>query len=582
MYPLTPLPLTSMTGWLIPRCSALILALLLGFQEAPAYGQTLPGSADPGRINERFRPPAPERAEEIMPPEQQGAGKAMPIATDGFILKDVRLEGVTAFDAAAFAPLIAEYRGKTADLNTLNHLAARITAAYREEGYFLSRALIPEQEIDNGIVTIRVIEGHIENILVDDPDGLLSKDPLGILQDVIAQIKSSTPLHGPTLERYALLLNQSYGIYAQNILTTSKNSVQTAPGAIDLVLKITRNPSAASLSYNNHGSRFVGPHQATANWVGSNLLNSFDRLSLQASATVPLREMQYGAFDYSLPLTSGGLTARLGASYSNSRPGLTLKPLDVEGDSTLVETGLSYPLILSRKTELNVGMGFKLHNTATEFLDEELIDDKLRIFSLNASFQTQDSWDGNNLIDLTLNKGVDILGATETGSDKLSRTRGHSDFFSLNLEAARNQQLPHDLELSANAAAQYTQVPLLSSQEFGYGGTTFGRAYDPSEITGDQGVAGGLELRYTGIEPIASSSVRLVPFAFYDIGKVWNEDAGEKPVSAASAGFGTYYNINERIDGATQVAFPLTKPVDTPVMNGEYGPRILFSMTLNF
>lgn len=571
-----------MPGWPNSRCSALVLALLFGMQGAAAYGQALPGSADPGRINERFRPLAPERTEEITPPEKQTTDEAIPVATDGFILKDVRLEGVTAFDTGKFAPLIAEYRGKTTDLGTLNHLSARITAAYREEGYFLSRALIPQQEIENGIVTIRVIEGHVENVIVDDPDGLLGKDPLGILQDTVAQIKSSIPLHGPTLERYALLLNQSYGIYAQNILTTAKGNAQAAPGAIDLVLKITKNPSTASLSYNNHGSRFVGPHQAMANWVGGNLLNSFDRLNLQASATVPLREMQYGAFDYSLPLTSGGLTARLGASYSNSRPGLTLKPLEVEGDSTLVETGLSYPLILSRKTELNVGIGFKLHNTATEFLDEELIDDKLRILSLNASFQTQDSWDGNNLIDLTLNKGVDILGATETGSDKLSRTRGHSDFLGLNLEAARNQQLPHDFEMSASAAAQYTQVPLLSSQEFGYGGTTFGRAYDPSEITGDQGVAAALELRYTGIEPMLNSSIRVAPFAFYDIGKVWNEDAGEKPVSAASAGFGTYYSVHERVSGAAQVAFPLTKPVDTPIMNGEYGPRILFSLKVDF
>lgn len=571
-----------MPGWLVPRCSALILVLLIGLQETPAYGQTLPGSADPGRINERFRPPMPERTEEITPPKTQSIDEAIPTATNGFILEDVRLEGVTAFNAEKFVPLIAQYRGKMADLNTLNHLSARITATYREDGYFLSRAIVPQQEIDNGIVTIRVVEGFVNDVIIDDPDGLLSKDPLGILSNTIAQIKSTVPLHGPTLERYALLLNQSYGIYAQNILTAAKADMQAAPGAINLVLKITANPSAASLSYNNHGSRYVGPHQASADWVGGNLLNSFDRLNVQASGTIPLREMQYGAFNYSLPLTSGGLTARLGASYSNSRPGLTLKPLEVEGDSTLLEAGLSYPLVLSRKTELNVGVGFKFHNTATEFLDEELIDDKLRIISLNASFQTQDSWDGNNLIDLTLNKGVDVLGSTETGSDKLSRTRGHSDFLDLNLEAARNQQLPHDLEVSVNAAAQYTQVPLLSSQEFGYGGTTFGRAYDPSEITGDQGVAGGLELRYTGIEPMLDSNVRVVPFAFYDIGKVWNEDEGEKPVSAASAGFGAYYSISGQVRGAAQVAFPLTKPVDTPIMNGDHGPRILFSLKVDF
>ena len=75
---------------------------------------------------------------------------------------------------------------------------------------------------------------------------------------------------------------------------------------------------------------------------------------------------------------------------------------------------------------------------------------------------------------------------------------------------------------------------------------------------------------------------RLVPFAFYDIGKVWNHDLDAKPQSAASAGFGTYYNYNQTVSGTLQVAYPLTRPVATPIMNGEDGPRILFSLSVGF
>ncbi len=565
----------------IKKCCRVLLLVVLCVPAGGAYAQQLPGSADPGRLQERFREPAAPTVEEITSPQSIDINSTIPEAVDGFVLNGVKLEGVTAFPATEFDPLIGEYVGRKVDLDSLNHLAARITNAYRRQGYFLSRALLPEQEVEEGIVTVRVVEGYVSSVIVDDPEGLLGNDPLGILDGVIARIKAVTPLHGPTLERYALLLNQSYGIYVQSVLTAPKGADARA-GAIDIALKVSKNPNAASLSYNNYGSRFVGPHQATAEWVGGNLLNAYDRLDVQASTSIPVREVQYGSMTYRLPITPSGLTAHTRFSYSNSRPGYTLKSLEVEGDSTFFEAGLSYPVILTRKTSLDVGLGFELHNTATEFLDEELIDDKLRILVLSASLQTQDAWKGNNIFSASLNKGVDILGATETGSEKLSRSRGHSDFISFNLEASRDQELPHGFEMTAAIAGQYTQVPLLSSQEFGFGGANFGRAYDPSEITGDQGVAGSLEMRYIDIDPMLGNKVKLVPFAFYDIGKVWNEDAGEDPISAASAGFGTYYAIDDKVSGALQAAFPLTKSVSTPIMNGDDGPRVLFSIRTRF
>lgn len=553
-----------------------------GAAMAQIQPQSLPGSADPGRLENRFRAPQAPSVDEIAGPSGPNADGPIPFAEEGFVLQGVELQGVTAFPPGAFDPLVSEYTARTVDLATLNHLAARITAAYRHKGYFLSRAVLPTQEIENGNVVIRVIEGRVSNVHVEDPDGLLSRDPMGILSGIIEGIKAMSPLHGPTLERYALLLNQSYGIYVQSILTAPEQVENLEAGSIDIALKVTRNPPEFSLAYNNYGSRFIGPHQATAQWVGGNVLNSYDRLQVQASTSVPVREVQYGAVDYTIPLMSNGLSAHAALSYSNSEPGHTLKPLEVEGDSTFAEIGLTYPLLLTRKTALEIGAAFQLHNTATEFLDEELIDDKLRVLRLAATLQTQDRWDGTNILTAGINKGADVLGATKTGSENLSRGRGHSDFLSFTVDAARQQHLPANFELSADMSAQYTQVPLLSSQEFGYGGPRFGRAYDPSEITGDQGMAGGLELRYDGIDPLLNENLRLVPFAFYDIGKVWNEDPGEKPVSASSAGVGVYYELGGRVSGSLQAAFPLTKSVATPVMNGDDGPRILFSLKTAF
>lgn len=548
-----------------------------------SHAQTpqLPGSADPSRLQERLLIPQTEQTQDIIAPEDMIIDDDIAQNPDGFILQGVKLQGITAFEDDYFDDLISEYIGLPVDINTLNHLAARITKIYRDAGYFLSRAVIPQQEVRDGVVIIKVIEGHVGDVILEDSEGLLKKDKFGIVDKTICKIETLNPLHGPTLERYVLLLNDHMGVTIQNILQAPKEPKQA--GSVDVVLRVLPNTKQQSFfTYNNHGSRFVGPHQITATYQQAGLFNAFDRVSVQGTASIPIREVQFGSMSYALPLNEEGLAASFSASYSNSEPGLSLLDLEVEGDSTTLSASLTYPFIRSRKTSLIAGYSFEIRNSATEFLDEELIDDKIRALSIFTNYNTQDPWGGISDINLSLSKGLDIFAATETGEDNLSRAQGRSDFIKGEINAARQQDLGKGFQIINSLAAQYAPHPLLSSEEFGYGGIRFGRAYDPSELTGDQGIATAIEVLYTDVNTIPDLNLKLVPFTFYDIGKVWNEDRGSKPISAASAGFGTYYNFNNRVNGQLQFAYPLTKSVSTPIMNGNNSPRILFSLSSSF
>lgn len=547
-----------------------------------AYAQSpeIPSSAETGRLRDQLFVPTPREQSDIVRPDDLLIDENIPDAIDGFVLNKVDVQGVTVFDKDYFNDLIAEYIEREVDITVLNHLAARITQAYRDEGYFLSRAILPQQEIIGGEVKIQVIEGRVGNVIIDDPEHILAKDDFRIVSKTADKIKAVGLFHGPTLERYILLLNDSAGISVQSLLQEAPSTAE--PGTVDIVLRIDKEPRQISVSYDNHGSRFVGPHQLSAAYLKGNVMNSFDQLTLQTSVAVPFSEVTFGAIEYSLPLTEEGLTASVSLSYANSEPGLALRALEVEGDSVTIESSLSYPVIRLRSESLTIGGVFTLRQSATEFLDEEFIDDKTRVLSFFGDYETQDSWGGLDVINLTFSKGLDFLDATETGDDNLSREQGRSDFIKVGLEASRQQDFFPHFQLINAVNAQYTPYPLLSSEEFGYGGTTFGRAYDPSELTGDQGVSTSVELLYTSLDPVPELDLKLVPFAFYDIGKVWNHDAGSKPVSGASAGFGTYYDFSQRVSGAVQVAYPLTRTVDTPVMNGPDGPRILFSLSTSF
>ncbi len=558
---------------------AFLIILLCGEVVSIAHAQSLPGSADPSRFDKVFGEPTVDTEKDIQAPQDYSVDTNIPEATDGFVLNAVHLSGLSVFSQQNFQPLINEYTDRSVDLNVLNHLAARITSRYHEHGYFLSKVLVPVQEIEGGNVTLQIIEGHVHDVIIDDPSDLLGSDALNITNDTITKIKALNPLHGATLERYMLLLNEGAGVHVQSIMSSATDA--GLPGAINVTLKVSKKPQNFLLNYNNHGSKFVGPHQAEIAYIVGRLFSPYDRLTLQTTTTIPMREVQYGSVAYALPLNEEGLRFDTFVSYANSEPGSTLKILEVESDSFSWEGGLTYPLTRSRRTNLDIGASMNIRNSATEFLDAELIDDKVRSVILNANYDTQDDDGSLNSAAVSLHKGLDVFGATETGSADLSRTQGRSDFVKIEVSAARIQQLHNDFNVLAQMEGQYAPHPLLSSEEFGFGGADLGRAYDPSELTGDQGIAGAVELRYTGVTPL-NNNIFLTPFAFYDIGKVWNEDTGSKPLSAASAGFGTYFQVGQPVSGSFTVAYPLTKSVTTPIMGDPHGPRILLDFNTRF
>ena len=110
---------------------------------------------------------------------------------------------------------------------------------------------------------------------------------------------------------------------------------------------------------------------------------------------------------------------------------------------------------------------------------------------------------------------------------------------------------------------------MLSVEEIGVGGSAFGLAYDPSEVTGDHGMAGKLELRIP-VKWIASIGlpdvVRLQPYAYLDAGTVWNEDKAQDPEDGSratlrSVGSGLRFDLAERMSGELNLAKPFGRRI---------------------
>jgi hemolysin activation/secretion protein len=130
----------------------------------------------------------------------------------------------------------------------------------------------------------------------------------------------------------------------------------------------------------------------------------------------------------------------------------------------------------------------------------------------------------------------------------------------------------------------FCRRPLLSSEEYGVGGPQFGRGFDNSEIVGDQGAAGKIELIYS--HALNNNYLQaLQVYSFYDIGAAWNKDpsTGISPrQSLSSAGLGTRMQILHQFDGDVFLARPVTNRIASRAEEKQQDWRLQFSLHVNF
>ncbi len=544
---------------------------------AMALAVDIPGQVNPGRVNQQFQS-APVNPPKVASPliEKPALSVPAPKGSDKVFLtlKSLEIQGMTAYGPEEFQPLYQDLIGTRVPLSKIYEIASAIADKYHADGYAFAQVSVPYQKIGGGAVRLVVIEGYIDSVNVKAPKATQDK-----LKSRVEKILATKPFNVRALERQLLLLNDLYGITVRSVIEPKAKS--GAPGAVDLTLLVKKEKATTDLSFDNFGSRPLGQEQVGARHNRGLGLLPFDKLSMGGFVSTQVSELQYVFLGYEFPISDAGTKFGISANGSWTEPGYPLEQNELKGSSYNAELKLSHPVIRSRSQNLSVSGIFDIQNTENDVLSTLLFEDKVRALRASAIYDVADNWAGTNLMDARVSQGLNILGARETGSENLSREDAHSDFTKLEASFARWQGITQAWTLYASVSGQVASAPLPSSEEFGYGGQVYGRAYNASEITGDDGAAGSVELRYTGLPPLPWEGGRVEPFGFYDIGVVHNRDnfIENDTESGASAGFGTRFNVTESVDGSLTLAFPLTLPVAIPSPGGNPGSgRVFFSL----
>jgi hemolysin activation/secretion protein len=550
---------------------ALRAAVALAFAGAAmsAFAQQVPTAPPGGGILKELerslptRPTtSPDRARIEVPdaPALQAASAQARVTVSAY-----RVTGNTVFDEETLLAVIKDRTGEkiVADL----HAAAdALTAYYRDRGYLLARAYVPQQEVTAGTITIAVLEGRYDQIRghntarVSDERVLRTvKAPLcQANEDCTGSLISSTPL-----ERGLLLLNDTPGVQAAARLSPGEF---TGMSTLD-VNAVEDSLASGYVQLDNGGSYYSG----VARGVGTLWINSptgiGDQITLQGVATSVHGNLYYGALGYGLPLGYDGARLNVRGSYLQYELGDRYESLDAHGTVTGGDATLFLPFVRSQAANFSGAIGYgkrRFHDEA----DAVGVETERRIAD-----RTEIGLNGNLRDRLFGVTALNTLALTFVRGDlELDEALSFADAFTARAEGgytkwmasySRAQRLFGLSSLHVRAAVQGTADNLDSYEKFALGGSDAVRAYPASDTLVDEAELYSIEWR----QRFPISSLRaLEAVLFYDRARgdfnasPWGGNARNR-VKMSGAGIGLNCALSDSMTLSSTLAWRGDRPM---------------------
>lgn len=556
--------------------SPLFLALAMAFFPYAALAQAIPDAGVLERQLQQNIPsitPAPFITQP--PPPETPAGQ--PVLVRGFVF-----EGSTLIPTQEFDAVVAGHIGRSLTLPELEHVAEAVAEHYRKRGYF-ARAYLPAQDVTDGIITIRIVEGRLGEVKLEDN---AKRANSSYVRDVVAGgMKKDEPYSALALERNLLIANDLPGIHANGVLSAGKTTGQS-----DLTVEVKDSPLVSGQAgVNNFGSKATDIWQANTAIAFNNMSGRGDQATLHASAS---ENLAYGQLGYNAPLGHKGLRAGASASYLAYELGDRFETLDAEGYSYTLSANVQYPFIRSLQHSLWGGIEYENRHYADDILGDasQRKDIHAAVASINGDFADSIGKGAFNRYYAEITGGdLDLSDVALAWAADQSGPKTHGQYAKLYGDFTRDQYIAEGWVLRARTAGQLAGKNLDSSEKFALGGPYGVRAYPVNEALGDMGMLLNLELH----KAVHDFDI----YGFIDFGGIsqYNStwpgwDAGSDVPNSywlGGTGVGALYPLLGHVNISGVVAMPIGtnkgEPTTDRNQDGSHrGPRVWVGLTQMF
>lgn len=470
-----------------------------------------------GDILRQVEPVKMPETPKALPSVWAGEYKAPLSAKDDMktFVKSFKFSGNSAFSSETLSTLVKPYEGKELGINGLKEVASIITKYYRDNGYIVARAYIPAQSMENGIVEIAIIEGTYgafdmkNSSLVDTAE----------VQGYMDHLKGGELVSTMSLERQMLLINDLSGAQVTNAEVYPGKAIGTSD------FRITVSPTSKYSGYaivDNYGTRYTGENRLSAG-VSINSLSGIGDTLTFSTLISNTRDLKNGRVAYDRPLGYTGLKG--GISFSATDYTLSeINNYEGFGRTNVYNAYVSYPTIKTRAHTQTLEMDYDHKDMKDSSGVPGSVQENVK--SIDAlTFKGADKSTTSYLnlpgsLYASLGYTIGHLGL-ENANAETTDTAVHAggNYTKLTLNTIHSQYLLENTTFQTTLKGQKSFGHNLDSAEkLSVGGSNGVRAYEDSELSGDQGYALSLDLIYTlpRVDQISHNTS-----LFLDTARVW-------------------------------------------------------------
>ena len=514
-----------------PLLCATTVAVVGALTAAHAAAAPLIGAG--GQIQQIPPTPEPQRSIPDIRIDQGAKARDAGPAGPRVVVRSLHVTGETVFTEAELLAVTGFQPGAQLDLRDLRIMAAKISAFYNRRGYFVAQAYVPAQGVEDGAVTIVVIEGRYGKVGLDNHTNLSNR----LARSVLGGLDSGHVVAGGPRERRQLLLSDIPGVVVNSTLSPGE-----AVGTSDLKVALTPGPRfSGSIDGDNAGSPYSGAYRLGGTLYVNDPTGHGDQLSLRALSS--FGGLDYGRIAYQFRLQD----ATLGVSYAalDYRLHGAFEGLKAHGTAQVASVYASYPLIRSYDNNLDLLGEFDYRT----FQDKEdavlsVVDKTAYAFQLGIRGDHHDGFGGGGWNQYSLGYTFGDL-HLRTPSDRLldeAGARANGGYGKLSYSLSRLQTVYGPFSVYGLIRGQFASKNLDISEKMELGGAYAVRAYAEGEIYGDDGYVATVEARWMLPPPPAAIPGRVQLFAFFDTGAVKTNHSpwlpGPNRQSGSGAGVG--------------------------------------------
>ncbi|MEI6708138.1 MAG: ShlB/FhaC/HecB family hemolysin secretion/activation protein [Methylococcales bacterium] len=435
-------------------------------------------------------------------------------------LKGIKFTGNTVISDEDLQKIAQPFIGKAVTVNEIEELRQQISQYYVQQGYVNSGAVLPDQQFQDGIITLQIIEGKLTEIRVKGTEWL---SPTYISERLYADDEQVLDTNQLRQNFQQLLLDPLIERMNGSLIPASKR------GTSILEVDVTRaRPYQLSLTADNYTPPSIGGEiNHLSGWVRN--LTGFGDI---VSGSVAYSEgLLGGSGSFSIPLNAHNTLFNFHFDRNNATiVERTLKPLNITSRYANYEFGLSQPLIQTLNRNLNIGVvfNFKRNKTFLGILNEPfpfsegaskdgVSKDSVLRFSLDFTERLE-----HQVFSARSTTSVGINALAPTWHKDPSNPDGNFVSWLGQVQYA-GQVLDTDANLILRGDLQYSDDKLMTLERFALGGRYSVRGYRENELVRDKGYDLSAELRYPLLkdegERIFSNQLTIFPFMDYGAGQ---------------------------------------------------------------